>query len=284
MLRGEIDFAVHSAKDLPAELAPGLRIGAYPVREDARDVFISRGNVALAALPQGAKVATSSLRRKVQLLTVRRDLEILPMRGNVDTRLRKRAEGYCDGLILAAAGLRRLGREDVAAQPIAMDLMGPSPGQGALGIEVPERGGKAAEFLARLADAGTRLAVEFERAFLKAFGGGCSTPLGAHATVPGPGLSTPAFYAGVDGSRVVAPSWSLRCSISAQSSLPRFEVRMTTVFLKSTTVPCPSVRRPSSSNWSRMLYTSAWAFSISSNRTRLYGRRRTGSVNCPPSS
>lgn len=199
---GSVDFAVHSAKDMPAQLMPGLAVAAYPVREDPRDVFIGRDGLRWADIPAGARVATSSLRRKYQLLRHAPKTEVVPLRGNVDTRIRKLASGACDGLVLAAAGLRRLGRSDVKAEVIDFEHMLPAPGQGALALEVKD--GSAAEGLVRrLDDAATRRAVELERAFLAAVGGGCSTPLAALARPSGSGLDLSVFWAREDGSGAV---------------------------------------------------------------------------------
>ena len=179
--RGEADFAVHSGKDLPAALAPGLKIAAYPKREDARDAFIGRGGAALKDLPQGARVATASLRRQIQLKRARPDLAFIVMRGNVDTRLRKLTEGQCDGLVLAEAGLKRLGRAEVKRELLSVELMVPAPAQGALAVETRAEDSEAARLVARLDDAATRAAVELERGVLEAVGGGCHTPLGVYA-------------------------------------------------------------------------------------------------------
>ena len=206
--RGEIDFAVHSAKDLPAALACGLLIAAYPPREDARDVFIGRGGLRWDDLKEGQRVATSSLRRAIQLQRAKPGVVIVPMRGNVDTRLRKLNEGAADGLLLAAAGLRRLGRLDVPAQPVAEDVIVPAPGQGALAVETRAGASAALNLISRLDDAATRGAVELERAFLSAVGGGCSTPLGAHARVKGKGAELSVFWSREDGSQAVRLSES----------------------------------------------------------------------------
>ncbi|MBI3552950.1 MAG: hydroxymethylbilane synthase [Elusimicrobia bacterium] len=200
LIEGEIDFAVHSGKDLPAELAPGCVIAAWPEREDPRDAFIGRDGLPWAALKAPARVATSSLRRRVQLLQAKPGLELLPMRGNVDTRVRKLREGACDGLILAAAGLNRLGRTDVAREPIPVELIVPAPAQGALAVEVRADQTETAALVAKLDHAATRLCVEFERTFLKKVGGGCSTPLGAYATADGEGVALSVFWSREDGS------------------------------------------------------------------------------------
>ncbi|MDE2040131.1 MAG: hydroxymethylbilane synthase [Elusimicrobia bacterium] len=195
---GRVDFAVHSGKDLPARLAAGLAIAAYPAREEPRDAFVGKDGRRLADLPAGSRVASSSLRRRVQLLAARPDLVFVEMRGNVDTRLRKMAAGSCEGLLLAEAGLRRLGRAEVARELLPVDVMVPSPAQGALAVEVA-RDGAALPLLSRLDDAETREAVEFERAVLGELGGGCSTPLGVFARPQDDFLAVEAFLSRGDG-------------------------------------------------------------------------------------
>jgi hydroxymethylbilane synthase len=182
LLRGEIHIAVHSMKDLPTILPEGLTIGAVPTREDARDVFIAKRFASLDELPRGARVATSSIRRRAQLLARRPDLQIVEIRGNVETRLRKSAE--FDGLILAAAGLKRLGLR-VEFHPLDFDVMIPAVGQGAIACEVQEADFETQEILAAVNDADTLACTEAERVFLKALGGGCQVPYAAHATVTG---------------------------------------------------------------------------------------------------
>ncbi len=204
--KDEIDFAVHSAKDLPAELASGCVIAAYPEREDPRDVFIGRDGLSWAALKAPARVATSSLRRRVQLLAAKPGLELLPMRGNVDTRVRKLGEGFCDGLILAAAGLNRLGRGDVQREEVPVDVLVPAPAQGALAVEARGDRNDIMELVAKMDHAATRRCVELERAFLREIGGGCATPLGAFAAAKGSSLELRVFWSREDGSGAVRVS------------------------------------------------------------------------------
>jgi hydroxymethylbilane synthase len=201
LLEGRVDFAVHSGKDLPAALADGLEIGAYPKREDPRDAFVAPAGAALASLKAGARVATASLRRQAQLKLARPDLAFVTMRGNVDTRLKKLAAGACEGLLLAEAGLRRLGRADVAREILPTAIMLPAPAQGALAVETRRGDEKTAQVVRRLDDGDTRLAVEFERAVMAAVGGGCSTPLGALASLDGGGVRLELFLSEMDGSR-----------------------------------------------------------------------------------
>jgi hydroxymethylbilane synthase len=203
LAEGRIDFAIHSAKDLPADLLPGLIVAAYPEREDPRDVFIGRGGLRWEAAGAGTRIGTSSLRRQVQLLAAKPGLVMLPMRGNVDTRLRKLTEGVCDGLVLAGAGLRRLGLGQVPHEALSEELLLPAPGQGALAVEAPQDSREIVELLARLDHRQTRLEVELERAFLKEMGGGCSVPLAARAKVREAEADFSVFYSDPDGSHSV---------------------------------------------------------------------------------
>jgi hydroxymethylbilane synthase len=178
-----IDCAVHSMKDVPAALAPGLAIGAIPPRADPRDVLVGGGADGIAGLPSGTRIGTASVRRRAQLLARRRDLDVVFVRGNVDTRLRKWRAGEVDALVLAAAGLARLGVDEPAARPIAPDVLLPAVGQGALALECRAADDGVRALLAAVADAEARDAVTAERAFLVAIGGDCNTPLAAHAVV-----------------------------------------------------------------------------------------------------
>ncbi len=182
---GRIDCAVHSMKDVPAALAAGLAIGAIPPRADARDVLVGGGGDGLAGLAPGARVGTASVRRRAQLLARRRDLAIVFLRGNVDTRLAKWRAGDVDALVLAAAGLARLGVTEPAAHPLAPEEMLPAVGQGALALECRADDERTRALLAAVADADATDAVAAERAFLVAIGGDCNTPLAAHAMVGG---------------------------------------------------------------------------------------------------
>jgi hydroxymethylbilane synthase len=208
LLDGRIDLAVHSLKDLPTELPPGLKIAAIPEREDARDALVGRR---LADLPAGSKVGTSSLRRVAQLCAARSGLVIESVRGNLDTRLRKLSQGEYDALVLATAGLRRLGWADRIAEYFPVELMCPAPGQGALAIETREDG-DAARACAALDHAPTRAAVEAERAVLAALGGGCQVPIGVYGRVEDGRLELVAFVGLPDGSRAIRLSASGRAS------------------------------------------------------------------------
>ncbi len=180
---GKVDLAVHSLKDLPTELPPGFEIAAITERQDPRDAFCSRKYAKIDDLPKGARVGTSSLRRQAQLKAIRLDLEIHPLRGNVDTRLRKLEQGEYEAIILASAGLKRLGKTELIKQIIPAEVMCPAAGQGALGIEIREGDAKTRELLSFLNDTVARAATTCERALLNSLGGGCQVPIGAFAEV-----------------------------------------------------------------------------------------------------
>ncbi len=200
LLSGSIDIAVHSLKDMPAEIPPGLTLAAVPVRADARDAACGR---LLDELPKGAKVGTSSPRRSAQVRALRPDLEILDIRGNVDTRLRKLDEGRYDAILLASAGLDRLGWGNRIVERFDPSRLCPAPGQGALAIEARE-GSESAQLAARvLDDEAARLAVTAERAVLLELGAGCQAPVGAHATARNGVLHLDTVVALPDGSRIV---------------------------------------------------------------------------------
>lgn len=200
-----IDLAVHSLKDMPAEIDADFELAAVPEREDPRDVLVNRWGAELEALPRGASLGTGSPRRKAQLLALRPDLEVVPLRGNVDTRLRKAKSGDgIDGAILAAAGLARLGRLDEASELLDLGRFVPAAGQGALALEVLASRLDVAEIGRVLDDPATRAAVTAERAFLLAMGGGCTEPLAAHATVDGDRLTIHGFASDTEGRHVIA--------------------------------------------------------------------------------
>ncbi len=193
------DFAVHSIKDVPAELAPGLRIAAVPAREDPRDAIVAREGRPFLELPQGGLVGTSSLRRVALLRRERPDLRFAPLRGNVDTRLRKLAEGECDAIVLAYAGLRRLGLGDRATEVLSPERSLPAVGQGALGIECREGDDETAEDLASTHDLETALAVAAERGVMVAVGGSCQVPVAAYALREGGEMRLRAMLADAEG-------------------------------------------------------------------------------------
>jgi hydroxymethylbilane synthase len=181
LFSGKVDAAVHSLKDLPVEDTPGIVIAAIPEREAAYDVLISANAQTLSDLPEGARVGTSSLRRTAQLLARRPDLDILPLRGNVDTRLRKVINGEYDAIVLAQAGLTRLGLQSHISEVFSLDVMLPAPGQGALAVQCRADDTDTLQLLASIHKPQTAAAVSAERAFLAGMGGGCSLPIGAFA-------------------------------------------------------------------------------------------------------
>ncbi|HET7871486.1 MAG TPA: hydroxymethylbilane synthase [Terriglobales bacterium] len=198
-----VDLAVHSLKDVPTELQPEFELAAIMQREDPRDAFISVHYAALEELPQGAKVGTSSLRRQCQLKAVRPDLEIFPLRGNVDTRLRKLESGEYDAIILASAGVHRLGLDKHVRSRISPEVMCPAVGQGALAIETRAGDRETLAHLAFLNHPDTRTAIACERALLGSMGGGCQVPIGAYATKNGNGLLLRAMVGRPDGSEIL---------------------------------------------------------------------------------
>jgi hydroxymethylbilane synthase len=203
---GRIDLAVHSLKDLPTELPAGFEIAAITERQDPRDAFCSRHYSSFQTLPQGARVGTSSLRRQAQLKAVRPDLDIHPLRGNVDTRLRKLEQGEYDAIILASAGLKRLGKTELIKQIIPAEIMCPAAGQGALGIEIRDGDAAARELLAFLNDSAARAATTCERALLNSLGGGCQVPIGAFAEMRNGKLHLESIVADPDGSKLLRDS------------------------------------------------------------------------------
>jgi len=205
MLRGEIDLAVHSMKDVPTEFPEGLGLVVTTEREDPRDAFISDG-VRFSDLRHGARIGTSALRRQAQLLAARPDLEMVIIRGNVETRIRKLKEDNLDAVILAAAGLNRLGFTDVVTELLDTDFSIPAIGQGALGLECRLDDQATIEAISFLNHAPTAAAVAAERALLKRCEGGCQVPIAAHGTVSGTTLSLVGFIAAVNGSRSVKDS------------------------------------------------------------------------------
>ena len=218
LLSGSIDLAVHSMKDVPTGLPPGLTIAAIPEREEPRDALIG---CTLAELRDGSSIGTSSLRRSSQLLAMNSRLSIEMLRGNVDTRLRKLDEGHYDAIVLAAAGLRRLGWQDRIRELIPVEIMCPAVGQGALAIETREDGGVAHEVVRKLDHADTRTAVTAERAMLDILGGGCQLPVGGYAFIEKGVIQMRAIVASPDGSRVVKAELSGVDPLRAGASLGR---------------------------------------------------------------
>jgi hydroxymethylbilane synthase len=203
LLAGDIDVAVHSLKDLPTEQPAGLELGAVPQREDARDVFISPNQQSLPGLAPGARIATSSLRRQTQLRALRPDLVYVAMRGNLDTRLRKLEGGGCEALVLAAAGVHRLGLTERIVSYFGLEQMCPAVGQGALGIEIRADDGRAHAAVGPLDHPPTHQAVRAERAVLRRLGGGCQVPIAAHAVIKEDNLRIYGLVANLDGTQVI---------------------------------------------------------------------------------
>jgi hydroxymethylbilane synthase len=199
LLSGAVDLAVHSMKDVPAEVPERLAIVVIPKREDARDALVSRGATRLDELPPGARVGTSSLRRAAQLLMFRPDLVIESLRGNLDTRLRKAEEGVFDAVVLAAAGLHRMGWKERIASYFDAEAFIPAVGQGAIGIEARKDDVELLKLLAPLHDPETAVAVAAERGFLDALQGGCQVPIGGHARVLGGEVELTGLVAATDG-------------------------------------------------------------------------------------
>jgi hydroxymethylbilane synthase len=203
LLAREVDLAVHSLKDVPTSLPAGLHLCAFLERADPRDALISRTGVGLEALPSGARVGTTSLRRQAQLRARRPDLQIHDLRGNVDTRLRRLQAGDFDAILLAMAGLTRLGRAAEVSEALAPEVLLPAPGQGAIALECRLDDATTAAAAAALHHVPTAAAVQAERAFLAALGGGCNVPLGAFAEPHAEGLRLRALVAREDGSAVL---------------------------------------------------------------------------------
>jgi len=200
MLAGEVDLAVHSLKDVPTALPAGLRLCGVLERADPRDAVLSSAGLALKRLPAGARVGTTSLRRRAQVAALRPDLVLQDLRGNVDTRIRKLREGACEAVLLAVAGLERLGRRGEATEVLEAEAFLPAPGQGAIALECRDGDGPVAAAVAPLDHAPTARAVTAERALLAGLQGGCNVPLGAYAVEEDGTLRLTAFVARPDGS------------------------------------------------------------------------------------
>ena len=207
LLAGRVDVAVHSLKDLPAEVPDGLELAAFPPRDDPRDVLVTTNGARLEDLRAGAVIGTSSLRRRALLLAARADLTVAPLRGNVDTRLAKLAAGECDGVVLAAAGLRRLALTPAHVCPLDVDTFVPAVGQGTLAVEVRGDDGTTRALVARVDHPDTRVCSLAERAYLRRLGASCNTPMAAHATLDRSGerprLLMTAMVASEDGRQVL---------------------------------------------------------------------------------
>jgi len=203
LLQGEIDMAVHSLKDLPVELAEGLSIVVVCRRQDPRDVLVNKANCPLSQMEPGAVIGTSSPRRLAQLRALRDDLRVVPIRGNVETRLNKALGQDYDGVVVAAAGMARLGLDGRIAQYFGPMDMVPEPGQGALAVEIRSENTGLLNILSQIEDRQTSIAVTAERAFVDAIGGGCKVPIAAHAFVEGAALQLVGMVASEDGTQMV---------------------------------------------------------------------------------
>ena len=203
LAKGEIHVAVHSMKDLETQLPAGLTLGAVPLRGDHRDALISRSKEKLESLPAGATIATSSPRRRTQLLATRGDLQVLEAHGNVDTRLRKLDNGEYDGIVVAAAGLSRLGLENRVTEYLSTKVMLPAIGQGAIAVEIRENDAETRELVGRIEDKSTRRTIEAERAFARKLGASCRTPIAAYAKAEDNGLAIEGMVSSADGRKLL---------------------------------------------------------------------------------
>lgn len=218
LLDGRADIAIHSLKDVPPALPPALSIECIPEREDPRDVLVTRSGLTLAQLPPGSRIGTGSLRRRVQLLAYRKDLEVVAIRGNVDTRLKKCESGEVDAVVLARAGLNRLGLGARATENIAPEVMLPAVGQGALGIEQRADDHAVSELLAPLSHSDTKILVTAERGIMLAINGNCTTPVAAFGVRQGDALFLRAFLAEPDGSQPRAAQTTLPFPSSVEAA------------------------------------------------------------------
>ncbi len=203
LLSGAIDIAVHSMKDVPSELPEGLEIVAYPQREDPRDILVTKGRVKLEEMPRKARIGTAALRRRMQLLNIMPDLEIVPIRGNIQTRIRKIESENLDGVILAAAGMRRMGLQGQVTQYLSTEIVLPAAGQGVLGIEIRREDDELRERLSFLNHPETVLEILAERAFLRRLGGGCQVPIAGYAQLQGEMIQIKGMVGTADGQTLV---------------------------------------------------------------------------------
>lgn len=203
LLDGEIDFAVHSMKDMPAEMPEGLVLAAVPEREDPRDCLISNHNYTIDTLPTGAKIGTSSLRRAAQLLAYREDLQIESIRGNINTRLNKLNTQNLDAVVLATAGLNRIGFNELTPEYLDVDICIPAVGQGALGIQARENDNEILDLLSKIDHQDTKVLVSAERAFLNRLQGGCQVPIGAYGRWINSKVHLVGIVASVDGKEII---------------------------------------------------------------------------------
>lgn len=207
LLDGVIDLAVHSMKDMPSTLPEGLKFASVPKREDPRDVLVLKdGYTSIEDLPKGAKIGTGSKRRTYQLLNHRPDLEIIPIRGNIDTRIRKIQDENLDGVVLAAAGLIRAGLENRISYYLPADVVVPAPAQGALALEIRANDDKIEEIISHIKDEETEIQVEAERGFLKGVNGSCHVPMGAYCEIKGDKLRLTGLYGDEEGNKLIIKS------------------------------------------------------------------------------
>jgi hydroxymethylbilane synthase len=203
LLSGDIDLAVHSMKDLPTQLPEGLKIGAVPVREDPHDALVSRDNRRFSELPERAVIGTCSLRRRAQILAARPGLQVADLRGNLDTRLKKVQEGKYDAILLACAGIRRLGRQDIISEILDLSMVMPAVGQGALCVEIRENNAFVQDLLAPIHDVESEHAIRAERSLMRELEGGCQVPVGGHARMEQGALVLYGIVASLEGERIV---------------------------------------------------------------------------------
>lgn len=207
LLDGVIDLAVHSMKDMPSTLPEGLKFASVPKREDPRDVLVLKdGYTSIEDLPKGAKIGTGSKRRTYQLLNHRPDLEIIPIRGNIDTRIRKIQDENLDGVVLAAAGLIRAGLENRISYYLPADVVVPAPAQGALALEIRANDDKIEEIISHIKDEETEIQVAAERGFLKGVNGSCHVPMGAYCEIKGDRLRLTGLYGDEEGNKLIIKS------------------------------------------------------------------------------
>lgn len=204
LLRGGVDLAVHSMKDVPVEIPEGLELVAYPPREDPRDVLVARQQIKLESLPRRGRIGTGALRRRMQLLNIMPDLDIVPIRGNVQTRIRKIESEQLDGVVLAAAGLRRMGLHALVSQYISPDIMTPAAGQGVLGIQIRTDDDRLRDMVSFLNHEQTMVEITAERAYLRRLGGGCQVPIAGFAMLQGSLLQVRGMVGSPDGRVIVA--------------------------------------------------------------------------------
>ena len=206
LLKKQIDIAVHSLKDVPTTVSAGLKIAAVPEREDARDAIITKNGGGLAQLPEGSLIGTGSIRRQAQVLALRPDLRVIDIRGNIDTRLKKLRDGAYDAIILACAGLNRLGFQDQISERLDFSAMLPAPGQGALAIEIRDGDSRIEPIVAALNEQSASTAVSAEREFLRHMGGGCNVPVAAHAYVRQDAIHIEGLLCSPDGRNLLRDS------------------------------------------------------------------------------